>query len=198
MALSESMAKGDWRLYFLLRDRVRDISLAEVQRVAEQYLVGSNRTLGIVSAGRAPERAPAPQRVDIAATDARTSSRRRAAATGRGLRRHAGQSRCAHAALHGRRHESGACCPRARAATRCGRVLTLRFGDERSLFGQGGVRRCVAGCSTRAAPRMTRQQMQDRLDPLKTEMSISGGRASVNVSLSDAARAAARGDRAGG
>ncbi|MEO6032524.1 MAG: pitrilysin family protein, partial [Burkholderiaceae bacterium] len=33
LALSEPISQGDWRLFFLTRDRVRDITLAEVQRV---------------------------------------------------------------------------------------------------------------------------------------------------------------------
>src|SRR5690606_20927666 len=44
VALSEAIAGGDWRLLFLHRDRVRDAKLEDVQRVAVQYLVPSNRT----------------------------------------------------------------------------------------------------------------------------------------------------------
>ncbi|MBC8058012.1 MAG: insulinase family protein, partial [Rhizobiales bacterium] len=34
LAMSESISQGDWRLFFLTRDRVRDAQLADVQRVA--------------------------------------------------------------------------------------------------------------------------------------------------------------------
>ena len=46
LSLSEAIALGDWRLFFLGRDQVRDVTLADVQRVAEAYLRPSNRTLG--------------------------------------------------------------------------------------------------------------------------------------------------------
>jgi len=39
LALSEYVSLGDWRLFFLLRDRVRDVKPADVQRVATQYLI---------------------------------------------------------------------------------------------------------------------------------------------------------------
>ncbi|MEO7336576.1 MAG: pitrilysin family protein, partial [Caldimonas sp.] len=66
IALSESVAEGDWCLFFLTRDRVRDVALADVQRVATQYLLRSNRTLGTYLPTDAVARAPAPSKVDIA------------------------------------------------------------------------------------------------------------------------------------
>ncbi|MEO7851889.1 MAG: pitrilysin family protein, partial [Rubrivivax sp.] len=45
VALSGAIAMGDWRLFFLGRDQVREVTLAEVQGVAQRYLLPSNRTL---------------------------------------------------------------------------------------------------------------------------------------------------------
>ena len=39
VSLSESVAQGDWRLFFLTRDRIRAATLADVPRVAEQRLL---------------------------------------------------------------------------------------------------------------------------------------------------------------
>src|SRR5690606_5531139 len=41
-ALSENVADGDWRLFFLARDQVEQMQLADVQRVTAAYLVPSN------------------------------------------------------------------------------------------------------------------------------------------------------------
>src|SRR5690606_3371559 len=38
-ALSENVADGDWRLFFLDRDRVEQMQLEDVQRVTTAYLV---------------------------------------------------------------------------------------------------------------------------------------------------------------
>ena len=66
LSLSEAIALGDWRLFFLGRDQVREVTLADVQRVAEAYLRPSNRTLGSYLPTDAPQRAPAPAKVDMA------------------------------------------------------------------------------------------------------------------------------------
>ena len=41
---------GDWRLMFLDRDRVREATVAGVQRAALAYLKPSNRTIGVDAA----------------------------------------------------------------------------------------------------------------------------------------------------
>ena len=63
-------------------------------------------------------------------------------------------------------------------------VLTLRFGDEKSLFGQAATADAVARLLDKGSATLTRQQVQDRLDALKTEMSIHGAPGQVSVSLS--------------
>ncbi|PNS08656.1 M16 family metallopeptidase [Solilutibacter silvestris] len=45
LALSESIAAGDWRLWFVQRDAIARVTLADVNRVAAKYLIQSNRTL---------------------------------------------------------------------------------------------------------------------------------------------------------
>lgn len=61
------MSQGDWRLFFLLRDRIRDAKLDDVQRVARERLLPSNRTLAHYIPTDKPLRAPAPAMVDVAA-----------------------------------------------------------------------------------------------------------------------------------
>ena len=46
MSLSEYVAAGDWRLWFVLRDALASVSVDDVNRVAKTYLLPSNRTLG--------------------------------------------------------------------------------------------------------------------------------------------------------
>ncbi|MGH8803815.1 MAG: M16 family metallopeptidase [Polaromonas sp.] len=67
LALSESVALGDWRLWFAMRDWVEAVTLADVQRVASTYLLPSNRTSGsYIAVAQQPVRAPAPVLTDVA------------------------------------------------------------------------------------------------------------------------------------
>lgn len=45
LAMSEYVAAGDWRLFFVLRDAMDTVTLDDVNRVASQYLIPANRTL---------------------------------------------------------------------------------------------------------------------------------------------------------
>ena len=58
--LSEWAAMGDWRLYFLFRDRLEAVSPSDLQRVAAAYLVTHNRTVGKFLPVEAPTRANIP------------------------------------------------------------------------------------------------------------------------------------------
>jgi len=49
MALSECAGMGDWRVLFLYRDRLKQVTAAGVQAAALHYLKVSNRTLGMFS-----------------------------------------------------------------------------------------------------------------------------------------------------
>ena len=67
VGLSESIALGDWRLLFLHRDRIRKVTVADVQLAATRYLKPSNRTLGQFVPTDKPDRAPLPGTPDVAA-----------------------------------------------------------------------------------------------------------------------------------
>ena len=60
MALTESVAAGDWRLYFLQRDRIAAVTLDDVNRVARTYLKPSNRTVARFIPTEKPDRAEIP------------------------------------------------------------------------------------------------------------------------------------------
>ncbi|HEX5476702.1 MAG TPA: pitrilysin family protein [Burkholderiales bacterium] len=66
-ALAEFEAVGDWRLYFLYRDRLAKVTLADVQRVAHEYLKRANRVVGVFIPTEAPDRAEIPPTPDLEA-----------------------------------------------------------------------------------------------------------------------------------
>ena len=66
--LSEYASQGDWRLIFLMRDRIQAVTPADVLRVAKDYLKESNRTLATFIPTKSPDRAEIPATPDITAT----------------------------------------------------------------------------------------------------------------------------------
>ena len=64
--LSEAIALGDWRFYFLDRDRTEAVTPEQVQEVAKKYLKASNRTVGLFLPSDTPQRTPVPARPDMA------------------------------------------------------------------------------------------------------------------------------------
>jgi zinc protease len=66
-AVAEFHTLGDWRLYFVYRDRLRAVTAADVQRVAETYLKRDNRVLGEFVPTEQPQRADIPPVPDVQA-----------------------------------------------------------------------------------------------------------------------------------
>lgn len=60
MALSNYMGAGDWRLFFLHRDRMADMDLEKINGVVARYLVPSNRTMGRFIPTKEPVRVEIP------------------------------------------------------------------------------------------------------------------------------------------
>ncbi len=58
---------GDWRAVFVSRDRIKAVTLDDVNRVARTYLLRDNRTLGHLIPTPTPVRAPGAALLDVAA-----------------------------------------------------------------------------------------------------------------------------------
>lgn len=174
VALSESVSQGDWRLFFLLRDRVRAAKLDQVQRFAAAHLVGANRTLGIYLPTDKPLRAPAPAGVDLAqqmkgfVPQAGATAVERFEATPANLDARTQRGRLAGPA-------SGvqfALLPKGTRGQAVSATITLRGGDLATLHGQAEVAEMLEAMLDKGTPELGRQQVRDRLDALRTELRI--------------------------
>ena len=65
--ISEFIAGGDWRLGFIYRDRLEQVTPEMVQDVAQRYFKPSNRTVGRFLPTEDPDRAEIPDVPNIAA-----------------------------------------------------------------------------------------------------------------------------------
>ncbi|MBH1986943.1 MAG: insulinase family protein [Burkholderiales bacterium] len=183
VALSESVAQGDWRLFFLTRDRIKAVQLADVQRVAERYFVGSNRTVGEYVPTPVPQRAPAPERVTVADQLA-------------GFKAQASQApveafdaspanidaRTVRQVLPSGMQVALLAKPSRGQAVKG--ALTLRHGTVESLAGWGEAPDALAALLDQGTRTLNRQQLQDRLDALQAEVGFSAGAGQLSVSWS--------------
>jgi zinc protease len=64
--LSDWAAQGDWRLFFLNRDRLEKVTAEDVARVAATYLIRNNRTAGVFEPTKEAQRATIPATPDLA------------------------------------------------------------------------------------------------------------------------------------
>jgi zinc protease len=182
VALSEAVAQGDWRLFFLTRDRIKAASLADVQRVGQQVFVGSNRTLGEYVPTAAPARAPQPERVDVASMFKDFKAQRAQDAA------EAFDTSPANIDARTQRFVlpvgmKVALLPKATRGQAVKATLTLHFGDDKSLANWGEVPAALAALMDKGTTRLNRQAFQDRLDALQSEISVgaSAGQLTVNI-----------------
>lgn len=171
VALSESVAQGDWRLLFLLRDRVRDFNLADLQRFANERLLPSNRTLGRFVPTDKADRAPAPAMVSVdqqlAQFQPKSSSVQLQAFDPAPM---AIEGRLLKSARQGMRVVQLAKETRGQVVTI---TLRLHVGSVDSLRGQGQVPTLWASLLDKGTQTLGRQAIQDRLDQARAEMAFS-------------------------
>jgi zinc protease len=68
LQLSEWESMGDWRLFFLYRQRLEAVTVADVKSAAEKYLKETNRTIGVFIPVETPDRAEIAE-LDLEALD---------------------------------------------------------------------------------------------------------------------------------
>ncbi len=180
-ALSEFSAMGDWRLFFLYRERLKKVTPAEVQRVAERYLKPANRVVGAFIPTEAPDRADIPPSRDWqAALDSYK-------ADGAGVRLGEAfdpspkniESRVVRKSLSNDMRV--ALLPK---KTRGGRVvatLALHWGDEKSLFGREVACNFAGGMLMRGTKQKSRAEIKDAFDKLNASVSVNGEGATLEV-----------------
>ncbi|SCB28350.1 M16 family metallopeptidase [Cupriavidus alkaliphilus] len=182
IALSEAIAKGDWRLFFLARDRIETTTLADVQRVALNYFQASNRTLGVFLPAEQPQRAQVPAVPDITAMVNGYQGRPALAAVA------AFDPSPANIEAHTTRQTLAngmqlALLPKPARGEVVHGVLVLRMGDAQSLQGLTTVGALTAAMLRRGSAGMDRQQIADRIEALRARVGIAGGSEQVTVSF---------------
>jgi len=183
LEMSEWVAQGDWRLYFLMRDRLRKVTPEDVQRVAQTYLKQANRTVGMFVPTSKPDRAEIPF-VKDADVLAMVKDYKGEAAVAQG---EVFDPSPANIESRVKRTKVGgldvALLPKENRGDAVVANLTLRFGDEKSLMNRADAAQFVGQLLQRGTTKHTRQQIQDEFDRLKAQVRVFGGATSAIVSI---------------
>jgi zinc protease len=180
--LSEYVAKGDWRLLFLDRDRLRNVTPADVQRVAAAYLKPSNRTIGEFIPDPKPDRAEIPSKTDLEAAlagykgDVAMAAGEAFDPSPKNI-----ESRTERFTLPSGMKVS--LLPKKTRGANVRVALRLHFGDVDSLMNKDVVASLAGSTLIRGTATKNRQQIQDEIDKLKAQLNVSGDATGAQVSI---------------
>lgn len=180
--LSEWAAQGDWRLYFIYRDRLEKVDAAQVQHVAKTYFKRNNRTVGVYIPTKESDRVSIPETPDIAKMIGDYKGRA-AVAAGEAFDVSPDniEKRTTRTTLNGGLKVT--LLPKKTRGESVQLKLTLRYGSEQSLQNAATLCEFLPVLMTRGTEKLTRQQLQDALDKNLTQLVGGGSAGEMSFSL---------------
>lgn len=181
LTLSDFQAMGDWRLFFLHRDRIKKVTVDDVKKVAASYIKSSNRTVGLFIPTAKPERAEVPDVPDIAAM-LKDYKGAEAIAAGEAFDPSPNNIE----ARLTRQNISNiklAMLPKKTRGNSVQVAMTFHLGDEKSLNNRVTAGDMAGQMLMRGTKKRTRQQIQDEFDKLKARTFVAGSSSQAVVGI---------------
>lgn len=180
--LSEWAAMGDWRLYFVYRDRLEKVTADDVQRVASIYLRRNNRTVGQFLPTEKPERVTVPATPDLAAMIGDYKGRETVAeGEAFDVAPLKIEARTVRSTLPG--GVKAALVPKKTRGETVSLRLTLRYGNAENLQGLSKAAEFLPALMLRGTQKLSRQQVQDELDKYRASLGASGGPGEITFTI---------------
>jgi zinc protease len=172
LQLSEYIALGDWRLFFLGRDRAETVTAERVKEVAARYYRRDNRTIGLFLPEDEVRRAEIPAAPTVA--DALKDFKgKQSISTAEAF-----DPSQANIEKRTRRIDIGGLKVALLAKKNRGETVNfnLRFhtGDETSLFGKHTINTFVSQLLMRGTSKYSRAQLKDEFEKLKVSGGVNG------------------------
>jgi zinc protease len=174
IALSEWTAQGDWRLYFLFRDRIESVTPEAVKAVAKKYLVRNNRTVGVFVPTEKPERIAIPATPDVAALVGDYRGRA-AIAEGEAFDPTPENIEARLQRLEIPEGVKVTLFPKKSRGQEVHLALTLRYGNDENLKGLDSAAGFLPQLMLRGTKKLSYQQLRDELDRLGASLSAGAG-----------------------
>jgi zinc protease len=177
--MSEYIALGDWRLFFLSRDELADMTPEKVQEVAKKYYKRDNRTVGLFLPEDNPLRAEIPPAPTVAEVMKNFKPKQDTSVAEAFDPTQDNINKRTH------RFEFGGVKVALLAKKNRGETvnvsLALRIGNEKALFGQRANADFAGRMMVRGTTKYTREQIADELDRLHVSGRVSGAGASIQT-----------------
>jgi len=165
IALSEWAAQGDWRLYFMHRDRVEQVTPEKVQAAAKKYVQRNNRTVGLFIPTEKAERVSVPPTPDVVAMVANYKGRA-ALAEGEEFDPTPEKIEARVRRLDLPEGIKVTLLPKKSRGEEARLTLTLRYGSEETLKGLEPAAGFLSDLMLRGTKKLSYQQLRDELDRL--------------------------------
>ena len=173
MALSSASALGDWRLLFVQRDRLADVTAADVNRVAKTYFQKHNRTVGVFIPEAEPKRlvVPAAPPVDEIVKGYKGGA---TVASGEAFDPTPANLDARVKVIADGGFKAGLLAKKNRGET-VSLVLTLHYGNEDSLKGQEAAAAMLPRLMSAGTKKHDRQALREEMESLGVRISTGGG-----------------------
>lgn len=176
--ISEYIAQGDWRLFFKYRDAIETVTLEDVVTAANNYFKPSNRTIGIFIPEEKPDRTEIPNAPELASL---LDGYKGKALIAQGEEFDPSFENIQKRTTFGK-EVSGmeiALLPKENRGDAVNGNISMRFGTPNTLVGKSQIARMTSSMLDKGTKKMTRQQIQDKLDAIKAKVSVFGGNSNV-------------------
>ncbi|MFU7558701.1 M16 family metallopeptidase [Stieleria sp. JC731] len=171
ISLSEWAAQGDWRLYFLFRDLVEELTAEQVQQFTQKYLVRNNRTVGLFIPSEKSDRVLIPESPNLVA---RLEGYKGREVIQQGEQFDPSPENIEQRTQRGKL-DNGidyALLPKQTRGGAVNVVLTLRFGTADKMIDRIGAIELMGIMMARGTDKLDYQALQDELTRLRAELSI--------------------------
>jgi zinc protease len=187
LRLSEFIALGDWRMFFLARDRDQKVTAAEVQEAAGRYFRRDNRTVGVFLHDDKPERAEMPK-VASAAEMLKDFKPKEATFVAEAFDPTPDNidQRTKRLEINGMKV---ALLQKKNRGETVFLAMALPRGDEKSLFGRRETAALTGQMLMRGTSRYTREQLRDEFSKLKINGGVNGQGATFDTTRTNVAAA---------
>jgi len=185
IGLTEIIGAGDYRLFFLYRDNVENLSLQDIERVAKKYFLANNRTVGTFIPSKDEVRVKSNEilNADIASMVKDYKGKAAVAdaapfeATIANLKKNYSEGKISNGLKYGIINKEI-------KGKKVSVSITLPVANEKDLSGKGTIGAMAAALMSAGTKSMTKEQIKDKLDALKSSVYIgfSGQNISINIS----------------